>query len=224
MTRNIKDIAPLLADIFVDFESDVTTFDKNNKLVSENSQALGLYHKYLGLLHDSWFITTTITANKFSIILNDFTTHVFADVIVDRKKLIIDHDTLVFPIQIDFQTTNLTFNTIDEDGFIKTIQPTVISEYLYEQVISIDNDKIGMALVAWKDGINDERGQHILILFSATKIILTELQDKAWREVFSDTYDNYYKYFKTQLEEGRYLSDLSKCYELYNEYEEQLNK
>lgn len=223
MTRNIQDIAPLLAYHFVDIESDPTTLEENNKLVSDNAQLLGLYHKYLGLLHDSWFIKTSITADKFSITLNDFATHVFSDVIVDKKKLDIAHDKLVFPIQLDFETTNLTFNTVDENGNIQSIEPTTINEYLYEQVISIDNEKIEIGLVVWIDGIVDKPGQHILILMSVKNIALTELQNNAWTEIFGNAYDNYYNYFKTQLDTGRYLCDQSKCYELYDEYEGQLN-
>lgn len=223
MTRNIQDIAPLLADHFVDIESNATTFEVNNKLVADNAQRLGLYHKYLGLLHDSWFIKTNITAEKFSITLNDFTTHVFSGVIVDKKKLSIDHDKLVFPIQLDLEITNLTFNTVDDDGNIQSIDPTSINEYLYEQIISIDNDKIEIGLVVWKDGIDDKPGQHILILMSVKNIILTELQHNAWTELFGNAYDEYYKYFKTQLDNGRYLSDQSNCYEIYDEYERQLN-
>ena len=107
MTRRIQDIAPLLADHFVDIERDATTIEENNKLVADNAQRLGLYHKYLGLLHDSWFLKTNITSDKFSITLNDFTTPVFSDVIVDKKKIKIDHEKLVFPIQVDLETTNL---------------------------------------------------------------------------------------------------------------------
>jgi hypothetical protein len=224
MTRNIQDIAPLLADHFVDFESDVKTLEENNKLVADNAQRLGLYHKYLGLLHDSWIIKTNITTDKFSITLNDFTTHVFSDVIVDKKKIKIDHDKLVFPIQIDFETTNLTFNTVDENGKIQRIEPTTIDEYLYEQIISIDNEKIEIGLVVWKNGIKKKSGQHILILMTVKNIILTELQDNAWTKIFGNAYDNYYKYFKAQLDTGRYLSDQSICYELYDEYEGQINR
>src|SRR5690606_29598361 len=176
---------------FVDLEIDATTFEKNNKLVADNAQRLGLYHKYLGLLHDSWFIETNITTDQFSITLNDFTTHVFSDVIVDKKKLNIDHDKLVFPIQVDFKTTNLTFNTVDEDGSIQTIKPTTIDEYLYEQIISIDNEKIEIGLVVWKNRIKKKPGQHILILLTVKNIILTELHANAWTEIFGNAYDNY---------------------------------
>jgi len=223
MTRNIQDIAPLLADHFVDIESDARTLEDNNKLVADNAKRLGLYHKYLGLLHDSWFIDTNITADKFSITLNDFTTHVFSDVIVDKKNLNIDHHKLVFPIQLDFETTNLTFNTVDEKGNIQSIEPTTINEYLYEQIISIDNDKIEIGLVVWKNGIKKKPGQHILILMSVKNITLTELQDNAWTEIFGNAYDNYYQYFKMQLGTGRYLSDQPNCYKLYDEYEARLS-
>lgn len=223
MKNRIQDLAPLLADDFVDFEVDTKTRKKYLKLVNENSQRLGLYHKYLGLLHDSWFIKTNITADKFSITLNDFTTHVFSDVIVEKKKLDIDHDKLVFPIQLDFEITNLTFNTVDEDGNIQSIEPTSVNEYLYEQIISTDKDKIEIGLVVWKNGTDDERGQHILILMSVKNITVTELQGKAWTEIFGNVFDNFYKYFKSQLDTGRYLSDQYICSELYDEYERQLN-
>jgi len=224
MTRNIQDIAPLLADHFMDAENNATTFELNKQLVTNNTQRLGLYHKYLGLLHDSWFIKTSITKDKFSITLNDFTTHVFSDVIVDKKKLNINHDRLVFPLQIDFEITNLTFNTVDEDGNIKNIEPTNINEYLYEQIISIDEDRIEIGLVVWKDEINDESGQYILVLLSVKNIVVSEFQHNAWVEIFGNAYDNYYKYFRMQFEIGRYLSDQSHCYELYDEYEKQADK
>lgn len=220
MTKNIQDIAPLLAYHFMHIENDATALDENNKLLAENSKRLGLYHKYLGLLHDSWFIKTNITDDIFSITLNDFATHVFSDVMVDKKKLKIDHDKLVFPIQIDFETTNMTFNTVDEDGNIQIIEPTTINEYLYEQVISFENDKIEIGLIVWKDDVDDEPGQRILILMSVKNIILTEFQNYAWTEIFGNDYNNYYKYFKSQLDTGRYLSDQSRCYELYDEYDE----
>lgn len=97
----------MLADHYVDIEIEATTFEVNNKLVAENEQRRGLYHKYSGLLHDSWFIKANITSDKFSITLNDFTTPVFSDLIVDKKKIKIDHEKLVFPIQVDLETINL---------------------------------------------------------------------------------------------------------------------
>jgi hypothetical protein len=158
MRKKIQHISPLLADHFVDTEIDTMTIERNKKLVTDNADRLGQYYKYLGLLHDSWLIKTNITANRFSIILNDFTTHVFSDVIVERKKIKIDHEKLVFPIHIDFDIINLTFNTVDEFGNIQIIESTTIDEYLYEQIISIDKDIMEIGLVVWKNGINDKPG------------------------------------------------------------------
>lgn len=223
MKRNIQEIAPLLADIFVDVEIDTASYEENNKLVTENVNRLGTYHKYLGLLHDSWLLEMSITADKFSITLNDFTTHVFSDVIVDKKKLDIDQTKLVFPLQIEFETRNVTFNSVAEDGTIQNFEPTTFNEYLYEQIISFDIDKIEIGLIVWKDGIDNNPGQHILILMSVKNIIVTEFQDKAWTEIFGTTYDKYYNYFKAQLQTGRYLSDQPNCYKLYNEFETLFN-
>jgi hypothetical protein len=207
----------------VDIEIDTASYAVNNKLIAENANRLGIYHKYLGLLHDSWVLETSIKADKFSITLNDFTTHVFSDVIVEKNKLSIDHHKLVFPLQIEFETTNVTFNTVDEEGTIQNIDPTKINEYLYEQIISFDIDKIEIGLIVWKDGIDNNPGQHILILLSAKNITATEFQDKAWAEIFGTAFDQHYNYFKAQLETGRYLSDQPNCYKLYDEFESLFN-
>ncbi len=155
----------------------------------------------------------------FSITLNDFTTQVFSEVIVDKKKVDIRQSQLVFPIQLDFKISSLTFNKVSEEGNIQAIEPPVINEYLYEQIISIDNENIEIGVVVWKDEIEDEAGQHIFILMTVKDIVLTELQDNAWAEIFGNVYDDHYKYFKEQLNSGRYLSDQSICYDLYDEYE-----
>jgi hypothetical protein len=219
MTKNIKDIAPLLAYHYLDIDVDLARSEFMDKLVVTNAQRFVIYKNYLGLLHDSWVIKTNITEDKFSITLNDFTTHVFSDVIVDKKKLSIAHNKLVFPIQLEFETTNLTFNTVNEEGNIQPIAPTSIDEYLYEEVISIDKEIIEIGLIVWKNGNSRKPSQQILILMTVKNIRVTELQDEAWTEIFGNAYDNYYQYFKAQLETGRYLSDQPSCYELYAEYE-----
>lgn len=53
--------------------------------------------------------------------------------------------------------------------------------------------------------------------------LVTDNAQRLGKEIFSNAYDNYYKYFKTQLDTGLYLSNQSNCYELYYEYEKQLN-
>ena len=219
MPNHIQDLAPLLAEHFVDIELAPTIYAANQALVVDHAQRLGRYNQYLGLLHDSWVLNINLTTDRFSILLNDFTTHVFSDELTDRKKLGIPHDLLVFPIQIDFEITSLSYNTVDETGQIKLILPVTVHEYLYEQVISINTDQIELGLVVWQNGIDEGPGRHILILLNAKNIILTELQKKAWTNIFGDAYDDYYQFFRDQFDTGRYLSDQSSCKALLDEFE-----
>jgi hypothetical protein len=216
--RKIQDIALLLAENFVDLETRSETIDKYLKLLADNSERLGPYYRYLGLLHDSWILKTSIADNKFTLILNDFTTHIFADALIDKKGLNIDHHKLIFPIKIDFAINDITFNTVNSKGLIKRIEPTAVDEYLYEEIISVDKNTIDLGLIVWKD-FQNKPGQRILILIRANDIILTEQQDSAWLEIFGNIYDDYYKYFRSQLETKRYLSDQHICNILVDEFD-----
>ncbi|MDB5288076.1 MAG: hypothetical protein JWR05_3025 [Mucilaginibacter sp.] len=68
MQKNIRDIAPLLANHFVDDE--VTPIPLYSaEVLKNNAERIGKYYQYLGLLHDSWILKTTLTAHFFSITL-----------------------------------------------------------------------------------------------------------------------------------------------------------
>lgn len=222
--KNITEIAPLLAYHFLDMESNALDFEPYNQMLVLNAPQLGRYYKYLGRLHDSWILETKLSDGNFSIVLNDFATHVLADVLVERQHLKIEHQKLVFPIELVFETMNLTFNTVDDEGNIQCIDSVQINEYLFEQILSFDNHKIEMAIVVWTDGNMVDLGQRILILLSVKNIRVTERQDIAWREIFGNTYDNFYAYFKAEFSSGRYLSSYSVCDELYDEYTRQHKK
>jgi hypothetical protein len=218
--KNILTVAPFLADEFVDI--DEPTFDNSTyeKLLQDNQQRLGLFGKYLvGLLHDSWVIDIKQTDNLFSVLLNDFSTHVFADAIIDKKKLTIEHDKLVFPIQLDFKTTHkVTYNEVDDDGNLTEIKPIKLDEYLGEQIISVDNDKIEFAFTFWHSE-KKKPGTRLVLLITAAEISVSEKQDLAWQQIFGSDFDNYYQYFKQQFNSRRYVSDLGNCLQLIDEYD-----
>jgi hypothetical protein len=219
MRNRIQEIAPILAEHLIEFENDSETIKNYYEYLNSHSQRLGLYYKYLPLLHDSWFIETKLTENKFEIILNEYTTFIFATALNHKKSLKINHDKLVFPSQIDFtKLSEISFNEVDENGIIHEIKQTRIDEYLYEQIISINQESIDIGLIAWKEN-KDRPGQEILILMKFEDFIITELQNKNWERVFGDEYKEYYNYFKSQLQIGRYLSDQSICEELIDEFE-----
>lgn len=219
MKKKIQDIAPIIADNFVDFDADSETRENYFQLLTENSSRLGIYNKYLSSLHDSWFIKTELTDNKFTTIINDFTTHVFAEALIDKKGLKIDHKNLIFPLHLDFEITDLSFNSVDDDGFISKIEPTDINEYLCEQILSVDSERISIGLVVWKNNMGNKQGKQILILISAKNITVTEFQHKAWTDLFGNKYNDYFEYFKSQLVTGRYLSDQTMCLELIEEFD-----
>lgn len=218
MRKKIQDIAPIIADNFVDYDADSETRENYFQLL-KNSSRLGIYYKYLSSLNDSWIIKTELADNKFTMIINDFTTHVFADALIDKKGLKIDHKDLIFPLHLDFEKTDLSFNSVDDDGFISKIEPTDINEYLCEQILSVDSDRISIGLVAWKNNKGKKQGKQILILINAKNINMTEFQHRAWTDLFGNKYNDYYEYFKSQLATGRYLSDQTMCLELIDEFD-----
>ena len=138
--RNIQTIAPFLADNFVDLEEPIFDRDEYSNILKQNSARLGLFEKYLICkLHDSWVIELTQNLDSLKITLNDFSTHVFADAIIERKKINVPHDRLVFPLTIEFKGgLEFTYYTVEDSGFLKEIGVIGVDEYLYEQVIKTE--------------------------------------------------------------------------------------
>jgi len=221
--RNIQTIAPFLADNFVDLEEPIFDRDEYSKMLKHNSARLGLFEKYLICkLHDSWVIELTHDLDSLKITLNDFSTHVFADAIVERKKINIPHDKLVFPLTIEFKgELKFTYYTVNDRGFLKEIGVINVDEYLYEQVIRIEKNRIEIAFQFWKSALKREKsGENIILIVSAQELTITENQDQAWIKIFGNEYDDLYKYFKGQFNSKRYVSDYTECLKLIDEYEQ----
>jgi hypothetical protein len=108
---------------------------------------------------------------------------------------------------------------VDDDGYLTEIEPTKPDVYLYEQVVSIKNNIIELAFNFWKDSKGRKPGQDILLLISATDIIVSEQKDLAWNKLFGTEFDGYYHYFKDQFDSERYVSDQHICLELIDEYD-----
>jgi hypothetical protein len=103
--KNIQTVAPFLADDFVDLDHEIFDVDKYYEFVHEKRNKLGLFSKYLVCkLHDSWVIETNLTDNQFSITLNDFSTYVIADAIIQNFALPIKPDEISFPLTLSFDT------------------------------------------------------------------------------------------------------------------------
>jgi hypothetical protein len=220
--RNIQNTAPLLADDFLDLEESIFDHDKYSELLEEKSDKLGNFKKYLiGKLHDSWIINLEIQSEKLKISLNDFSIHVFADAIVEKFNLGIEHDKLVFPMHLEQSgKLKVEFYRVKENGDLECINPISVDEYLGEQVIKLTDEHKEIAYELWHSNENEDLpGERILMIVSSTNLKLTEDQDKAWIKIFGNVYDDFYQYFKYQFESGRYVSGYSECLKLVDEYE-----
>ncbi len=220
--RNIQEIAPFLANDFIDLDEPIFDFAKYSKFLDDNSEQLGNLKKYLiGKLHDSWITSFNLEEEKLRINLNDFSTHVFSDAIVEKFNIKIDYDKLVFPVTIEIKgDLKVDFFQVEENGDLKTIDQISCSEYLGEQILKLNSNQLEIAFELWHDNPDEDLpGDRILMLVSAKELKLIENQDKAWNEIFGNTYDNYYQYFKEQFQSNRYVSDYSEYLKLVDEYE-----
>ena len=220
-TRNIQSIAPFFADDFIDLDEPIFDTDEYSKFLSQNSDRLGTFKKYLICkLHDSWVIDFEIASDKLTISLNDFCTHVFSDAIIEKNKIEIDHDKLVFPVVLELKgSMTAEFNKVDEDGLLHKIDKLPLDEYLYEQVTRVDDNQIEIVFQFWHTNENDDiPGESIVLIVSADQLNLIEKQDQAWNEIFGNKYDEYYQYFKTQFERDRDVSSYGQCLKLIEEY------
>lgn len=226
-TINIIEIAPFLADDFVDLEESIFNTDLYGDFLTKNSEKLGVFKKYLICkLHDSWIIDIINQKDTLSIEINDFSTYVFAHSIIDKFKLSIDVDNISFPLKIELkENLNLEYNKVDKFGNLIEIEPLKLDEYLYEQVSKIENNRIEIVFHFWKSNIEiDKPGERIIVIASAKNIFVTENQDKAWNEIFGNKFDDYYSYFKSQFDSDRYVSDLNECMKLITEFEDSAKK
>jgi hypothetical protein len=220
--RNIQTIAPFLAEDFVDFDQPDFDRDKYFRFIKENTDQLEKFGKYLiGKLHDSSVIDLEIKSDKLKMRLNDFSTHVFADAIVEKFKIDIDHDKLVFPIILELSgNLRVEFYRVNEKGDLETISHISIQEYMGEQILRLKKDRIEIAFELWHSSHNaDLPGERILLLVFANELKLSEEQGKVWSEVFGNQFDGFYRYFIEQFESDRYVSDFSICLKLVDEYE-----
>jgi hypothetical protein len=221
--RNIQRIAPFLADDFVDLDEPIFDTDTYSTFLNNNANRLGTFKKYLICkLHDSWVIDTKKDYDSFTITLNDFSTYVFADTLIEKSNLTIDSDHISFPLTIELAgNLKVEFNKVDDDGNLIQINQTKLDEYLYEQVTHIDKEQIEIVFHFWKSNLKDNKpGERIIVIVSANNLTLTENQDQSWTEIFGDKFDELYRYFKEQFDSDRYVSDQNECEKLIDEFEQ----
>ena len=223
--QNTQTIAPFLADNFIDLEESIFDLNKYARFLNQDSDRLGTFKKYLICkLHDSRVIDIKQDNDKLEILLNDFSTYVFADTLIEKYKLLIDSDNISFPLTIEFiGDLVVEYNSVSENGNLQSIAPIDLDNYLYEEVTKCDDERIEIAFLFWKSNLKEDRpGERIIIIVSAKNLTITESQDHAWTEIFGHEYDEIYEYFKHQFDSDRYVYDHYECEKLIDEIENKM--
>ncbi|MHA4847643.1 hypothetical protein ACX0G7_25985 [Flavitalea antarctica] len=211
----VQKIAPSIAQHFVD--TDDSKIDEGNASITLDESKLGLYSKYLNRLHDSNVLQAETKNGNFSLTLNDFVSHVFADALVERKNIAVAHEDLVFPVCLEFKDAEVTFNLVNNSGAVRQIDQVQFDEYIDEQILQVTDSFIEIALVVWKNGGNNQHGKYLLIFIKTSSINVVESQDAAWQSLFGPEFQRYYQYFKIQLKADRYCADQTICGQLVDE-------
>jgi hypothetical protein len=220
--RNIQTIAPFLADDFVDLDESIFDTEEYSRFLNQNSDLLGFFKKYsFCKLHDSWIIWIKNGKDRLEMTLNDFSTFVFADTIIEKYKLPIDPDKISFPLTIEFiGDIEIEYNSVEENGDLRKIDPIDLDVYLYEQITRLDKECVEIVFHLWKSNLKEDKpGERIIVIVSGKDLVINENQDKAWIETFGHGYDKIYDYFKEQFDSDRYVSDHNECEKLIEEFE-----
>ncbi len=220
-TNKIQKLAPILVEHFMDWEVAKSEWDLYREKIEKYKQYIGLAQKYFFYnSHDSDILSLKkINKNDLQFILNDISTLEFAYALINKKGLDIGECKLEFPIEITSKgTKHLSLNTVDENsGDIHPCKLRKLNEYLYEEIITREENKIEIAFDLWSNKKNP--ANRYLLLLSCMQLHIEEKQSVAWQKYFGDVYDDYYKYFTMKRDQGVFLSDYSLCEKLIDEYE-----
>lgn len=219
---NIQTVAPFLANQFIDSETPTSDYTAYESFLTQHAEQLGPFQKYLiGKLHDSKVLEIAHNHEQHRIVLNDFTTWVFAEALLSKKKPALHPESFTFPITLEFQgNPSIHYYQVTPEGLLYPIPPVPVDEYLYEQVTQITSQCIEIAFDFWKSG---SPGETLLVMASSQQLTVNEGQDEAWQQLFGDQFDEYYAYFKKQFNKGRYVSDYQKCLDLIEELDASKN-
>lgn len=206
---------PSIAQHFVD--TDEFKIDKKNGNIPFDKRKIGQYAKYLNRLHDSTVLKAETKYGNFSLTLNDFVSHVFADALIERKTIDIAHEDLVFPVCLEFRDAEVTFNTVNNSGVVSQIDHVQFDEYIDEEILQVTDSFLEIALVVWKNAVDNQRGKYLLIFIKASSVNVVESQDSAWESLFGAEFQRYYEYLKAQLAGDRHCADQTICGQLVDE-------
>jgi len=179
--KNIKDLVPILADIFIEYEPSINTSREYQAYFDSKKGKLGLLSNYMNRqMIDFEIISITQMDNNLDIEFNDTTYWFFKG--VDFQEF--DLNKITFPLHLIFKNVReYTVNEILENGRIVNNQEFNIigAEILNDQLIYLDDSNIELGLALWK--YSDNVSKHKLILVSAESFEIIEKQEQVFSEL-----------------------------------------
>jgi hypothetical protein len=209
-TKNIKDLAPTLAEKYTEEEVDKNIHEEYNKRIECYKNIMGSRSKYFfGSLHDAKIFSLKVKSGNLHLTLNDCATYQFSHALIEKMKLKINYSKLKFPLEIITEkTSHVSLNTVDGEGRIYNEKKFgKVNEYLYEEIIEWNDRNIEIAFDLFSTRLRIE----YLLLLSCEKMEIIENQYKHWQEYFGVKYNKYYDEFIKERNKGAYLSDYSLC-------------
>lgn len=201
--KRIQKLCPGIADCFTERK-----LKKEARELYENKyeQIKGTtLYSYLRYLHDSQILEFIKNKNEISIMMNDFIFTNFIYALCEYKKINIDFKKQIFPVTFIFKNLkNYSFNKVKESGIIKSIDTIKFKnckEYLYDEIISLDENGIEIGFVFYTN-----KREKILFLISSCKIDIIENQLENFKKIFGEDYNGVLSVYLKRRQREEYLS------------------
>lgn len=171
-----------------------------------------------GRLHDSWVEKISYQSDQMSIVLNEFSSHCFADAIVEGFNLNIPHKKLIFPVALNFsKIKNISISWVNGNSKIIPLNKEKfipkLSEFLYDQIITLEENKISLGMLFWS-GLKGNKSD-LLLQVECEKVNVDESQREAFIKIFGDKYLDLFDLYWAEKQSGNYF-DYSTAIELIN--------
>jgi hypothetical protein len=167
-------------------------------------------------LHDSWVEKISYQSNLLSITLNEFSSHCFADAISEHFNLNIPHKKRLLPLTLNFlKVKDLSVSWINGNSKILPLNKdkfmSKLSEFLYEEIIVFEKDKIVIGMLFWT-GMKGNKS-YLLLQVECEDLYVEEAQREAFKLIFNNNYLDLFDLYWAKRQSGMYF-DYSTAIEL----------
>lgn len=166
-------------------------------------------------LHDSKVISIKNNKNTFSIVLNDFCSMCFCNALIEIINIKVPKRKRIFPISLSFDKYHsINLSWINRNNKLIKVNTDrylpKLSEYLYDQLIEIQNNSISIGILFWAKSSKNK--QHLLLQVKSRVLRIEEFQRNAFLELFDYNFLELFDSFWAIRRQG-VLFDYNKAFE-----------